>query len=674
MKIKVTALLCLALLLIATLVGCGGKTSNGDGASGDIISTESVKIENISDYVLIKSADSSDRIKNAAKNLLSAIREATSARLVDAVDTRKEVQYEIIVGNTSRQGLDVDTSALTRAQFIIKLVGDNIVITGGSDSAVEKGVNYFIENYISAENGISVPAGKGILKTDTNVYTKIEVDGKSIANYVISGNLYDVDKKNQPKGSTSVMESERLADFASKLENATYSSYSIIESENLPEHNGNYIMLDDTNPDFSSYEIKVEDGNIILYANYYSLDDCINSFFADFLGYDLAKGEIKGSTSVNITAGKQYTVEKSAIYSKDKLFEVLETVYNDDNMLIIGQQMNQGIAIGEVFDHEMKNLVEGCGVEPSLLGWDVVGTMIYPQNLKSLESARVKIAYQLAEYMRSGGIVTLSPHYPNPLDENPAPAASVKGELGHEDKWDELFEEGSEINERFMGYLEQLGDFLEILDKNGAPIIFRNLLECNGNWTWYGIGNTNEDGVEKKIDPQYIKNLWILIYDYLVKTRGLDNIIWEYAPNVEARGGGNSTGDVMDCYPGDEYVDIVAVDWYPSEIEQKNPAALLTSFEDLTKTGKIFVFGELSPGDNRTIGDNYTFTTEDYDALLMSFIDKGIKMAYTLVWSSWDTPEGRVKLALYEMGMGDRFYYNNDMYLDKSETYDLLYN
>ena len=100
----------------------------------------------------------------------------------------------------------------------------------------------------------------------------------------------------------------------------------------------------------------------------------------------------------------------------------------------------------------------------------------------------------------------------------------------------------------------------------------------------------------------------------------------------------------------------------------------MLTFEDLTKTGKIFVFGELSAGDNRTIGDNYTFTTEDYDALLMSFIDKGIKMAYSLTWSSWDTPEGRVKLTLYEMGMGDRFYYNNDMYLDKSETYELLYN
>lgn len=683
MKIKVIALLCITILFIASLVGCGDKP-DGNNDSGDIISTETVKIENISDYILVKSADSPDNVKTAVKTLLNAIRDATSARLVDAVDSRKESQYEIVVGNTSRQGIDVDTSNLNVAQFIIKKVGDKIVITGGSDVAIEKGIDYFIENYISAENGVSVPAGEGVRIQDANIFIKLEVNGKSLEDYVVTGNLYDVDKDkilagtfpvHDAESSVSVVESERLADFSSKLENATHIPFSVIEGEKISEYKGNYIMLDDTNPDFSSYEIKVEDGNIILYANYYSLDACVNSFFVDFLGFDLAKGEITGSNEVNITEGKSYSVEKSAIYSKEKLLEVLEKIYNDNNLLILGQHMNQEVAIGEVFDIEVANYKAVCGVEPALLGWDVVGTMVYPKNQKSLESARVKIAYQMTEYARSGGIITLSPHFPNPLDENPKPGNSIKGDLGHEDKWAELFTEGTDINKRFMGYLEQLGDFLEILDKNGAPIIFRNLFESNGNWTWYCIGNTNADGVEKKLDPKYIKDLYILIYDYLVKERGLDNLIWLYSPNVVKRGGGSYLGDVMDCYPGDEYVDIVGVDWYPNEADIENPDNLLTSFEDLTKTGKLFVFGELSAGtDIRTVGENYTFTTEDYDALLVSFLDKGVKMAYTLAWSSFDTSEGRVKLTMYEMGMGDRFYYNNDMYLDKSETYQLLYN
>ena len=672
MKIKVIALLCITMLLIAAFVGCGDKTDNGNNGSGDIISTETVKIENISDYTVVKSSDSSAEVKAAVKKMLDAIKDATSARLVDAVDSRKEAQYEIIIGNTKRQ-TDVDTSALNAAQFIIKKVGDKIVITGGSDMAVENGIKYFIENYISAENGVSVPGGEGVRIQASNLFAKLAITDKSLGEYVIAGNLYEIKAMYQTEGSTSVMESERVADFVAKLESASGISFITMTTEELADYEGNYILLDDTNSDFSSYEIKVENGNVILYANYYSLDNCINSFFTDFLGYDLEKGEIIGSKEINITQGKKYTVEKSAIYSKEKLYNLLETAYNNNDMLIVGQQMDQTVAIGEVFDWEIANYKAGCGVEPALLGWDVVGTMIYSQNQKSLESARVKIAYQLTEYMRSGGIVTLSPHYPNPLDENPEPGNSIKGELGHEDKWDELFTEGTDINTRFMGYLEQLGDFLEILDKNGAPIIFRNLLEMNGNWTWYGIGQTDETGVEKKIDAKYIKDLYILVYDYLVTERGLDNLIWLYAPNVTKRGGGSYTGDVMDCYPGDEYVDIIGVDWYPNAEEQMNPTKLLTSYEDLIKTGKLFVFGELSAGDNRTVGENYTFTTEDYDELLMNFLDQGVKMAYTLAWSSWDTSRGRVKLTMYEMGMGDRFYYNNDMYLDKSETYELLY-
>lgn len=675
MKIKVFALLCITLFVLSCFIGCGDSVGGGSsdiGGSEDVISSKVNKIENIADYVIVRSGDASDRVKNAIKDLESAVKNATDERIYTVVDTKKEAQYEIQVGHTSRKTFD--SSSLQITQFVIKQLGDKIVITGGSDTAIEKGVKYFIENYISAENGITVPAGEGVRTRDENAFSEVLINGNALKDYVITGILYDVDAKYVPADSTSVMEGTRLADFSAKIEKATYLTLPIIASEDLSEHTGNYIMLNDTNPDFTNYEIKVENGNIILYANYYSLDDCINSFFTDFFGYDLAEGKITGSNTVSITEGKKYDVEKTAIYDKAKLYEVLETAYNNDDMLIVGQHMNQTIPIGEVFDWDVNAFYEECGVMPGLLGWDVVGTMIYGQNMKSLESARVKIAYQLTEFMRNGGIVTLSPHYPNPLDEKPVSGVSIKGDLGHEDKWEELFTEGTDINTRFMGYLEQMGDFFEILQKNGAPVVFRNLLEMNGNWTWYCIGNSNADGVQKKLDPQYMKDLWILIYDYLVNERELNNLIWLYSPNVMQRGGGAYTGDVMDCYPGDEYVDMVGVDWYPGEAAQNNPDELVACYEDLVnKTGKIFVLGEFSAGDNRTVGDNYTFTTEDYDEVLERINDLGVKCAYTLAWSSWDTAEGRVKLTIYEMGMGDRFYYNNDTYLDQSETYELLY-
>ena len=494
----------------------------------------------------------------------------------------------------------------------------------------------------------------------------VKVNGKNISEYVISGYLYNGD------------DAQRLEDFATKIEKATGYKLPVIDNEKLSDHKGNYIFLDDTNTDFTNYQIKVEDGNITIFANYYTLNDCINAFFADILGYDLVNGKVTGANEVNVTAGKSYFVEKSAIYTKEKLMSVLEEIYNDDDRIIIGQHMNQVVPIGELFDKETKDFVEGCGVEAAMYGWDCVGPMIYPHNLRNINSGRVKLAYQMIEYMRDGGIITLSTHFPNPAEADPLPGTSIKHPMPNGDAdWQDLFTEGTDTNKRFWGYVEQLGDLLQIFKDNGAPIILRPFFEYNGTWTWYRMGYKDENGNSHRFPPEYLTKTWIMMYDYLVKERGLDNMIWLYSPNVLKRAKPEDywVCTVMYAYPGDEYVDIVGVDYYPSAAMQADPTELVYAYEDITgPTGKIFVYGELSAGDNRTVGDNYTFTAEDYGNLLKKFASLGVKSAYTLTWSSWDTPNGRVKLTVHEMGKGKEFYANNPGFLDKAATRKLLYN
>ncbi|MBR3966117.1 MAG: hypothetical protein IKJ91_03480 [Clostridia bacterium] len=498
-----------------------------------------------------------------------------------------------------------------------------------------------------------------------NNFLTVKVNGKNISEYVISGYLYNGD------------DAERLSQFASKIEEATSYKLPVIENEKLSEHNENYIFLDDTNTDFTNYKIKVENGNIILFANYYSLDDCIKAFFADILGYDLESGKITGSNEVNVTEGKSYTVPKSAIYSKEKLMSVLGELYNDDSRIIVGQHMNQTVPIGELFDKETKDFVEGCGVEAAMYGWDCVGPMIYPHNKRNINSGRVKLAYQMIEYIRDGGIITLSTHFPNPAEENPQPGNSIKHPFprGDED-WQDLLTEGTEINKRFWGYVTQLGDLLQIFKDNGAPIILRPFFEYNGAWTWYRMIYKDASGNSRRFPPEYLIKTWRMMYDYFVKERGIDNMIWLYSPNVMKRA---KPEDYWVCtvtyaYPGDEYVDIVGVDFYPGAAAQSDPTELVYAYEDITRpTGKIFVYGELSASDNRTVGDNYTFTAEDYGNMLKYFAEKGVKAAYTLAWSSFDTPNGRVKLTMHEMSRGKEFYANNPGFLDKAATKKLLY-
>lgn len=468
-------------------------------------------------------------------------------------------------------------------------------------------------------------------------------------------------------------DTERLSEFVSKIEKATGHALPVVDSEELSAYKGSYIFLDDTNSDFSSYEIKVEKGNIILYANYYSLDDCISAFLTDMLHYDANSDTMM----VNIAEGKRYTVRKSAVYTKEKLMSVLEEIYNDDSRLIIGQQMYQATPIGELFDRETNAFVEGCGVEAAMYGWDCVGSMIYPQNQRNIESGRVKLVYQMIEYMRDGGIITLSTHFPNPTEENPLPGNSIKNPMLNGDAdWQDLFTEGTDTYNRYWAYVEQLGDFLQIFKDNGAPVIFRPFFEYNGNWTWYRMIYKDEDGNSHRFPPEYMKELWISLYDYLVNERGIDNLIWVYSPNVTKRAEPEAywVCTVMYAYPGDEYVDIVGVDWYPGAEDQANPVELIYAYEDLTlPTGKIFAYGELSAGDNRTVGDNYTFTAKDYGDMLKKFAAKGIKSAYVLAWSSYDSDEGRHKIGLYDMGDGKEFFVNNPGFLDKEATKKLLY-
>ncbi|MBR3966128.1 MAG: acetylxylan esterase [Clostridia bacterium] len=494
-------------------------------------------------------------------------------------------------------------------------------------------------------------------------FTQIAIS--ELKDYVISGYLYNEN------------DVWRLSKFATNFEKATSYNLPVVANEELSEYEGHYIFLEDTNTDFTNYNIKVKNGNIILSANYYTLDACINSFFSEFLGYDIKNEKITEVKAFIPAVIKNYNVEKTEIYSRDKLMSVLEELYNDDSRIIIGQQMNQTVAIGEVFDKEVNAFIEGCGVEAALYGWDAVGTMIYPKNERNIESGRVKIAYQMIEYMRDGGIITLSTHFPNPTEENPTPGASIKHLFPNGDSdWQDLFTEGTDTYNRYWGYVKQLGDFIQIFKDNGAPIILRPFLEMNGSWCWYSMLYKDSDGVTKRYPAEYLKKLWIDMYEYFVDERGLDNIIWEYSPNVAKRA---NPGEYWICpvtyvYPGDEYCDIVAVDWYPNADAQANPVDLINAYEDLTAlSGKIFVYGELSAGDNRTVGENYTFTATDYGNMLKSFAEKGVKSAYTLAWSSWDTDEGRVKLTVYEMGNGKEFYAENPGFLDKAATRELLY-
>jgi len=75
-----------------------------------------------------------------------------------------------------------------------------------------------------------------------------------------------------------------------------------------------------------------------------------------------------------------------------------------------------------------------------------------------------------------------------------------------------------------------------------VPVLWRPLHESEGGWFWWGAKG-----------PEPFKQLWRLTYDRLTNHHGIDNLVWVLTSEDPA------------WYPGDDVVDVVGVDAYPSD-------------------------------------------------------------------------------------------------------------
>lgn len=103
-------------------------------------------------------------------------------------------------------------------------------------------------------------------------------------------------------------------------------------------------------------------------------------------------------------------------------------------------------------------------------------------------------------------------------------------------------------------YLQTFG---ESVKQYGHPVMLRFAHEFNGDWYPWVFDNGVVGGTVTKPER------WIQAYQYVhdkVVAAGGKNAIWLWSPNVGK--GGKNPNDVTSYYPGDQYVDWIAVDGY----------------------------------------------------------------------------------------------------------------
>ena len=166
----------------------------------------------------------------------------------------------------------------------------------------------------------------------------------------------------------------------------------------------------------------------------------------------------------------------------------------------------------------------------------------------------------------------------------------------------------------WLASMDALATQLQYLQANNVTVLYRPLHEMNGSWTPYYTTDTAS-----------FQALWQDLFTYLTQTKGLNNLIWVFAPN-------DATGSVPSCqpyYPGSAYVDIVGADVY-------NDTATMHEYDYFTTLGKPIFYTEFGNGSGSgggTYNGTYNFETQ----LIATIKSTYPQVVGFLAWSDWSS-------------------------------------
>ena len=158
---------------------------------------------------------------------------------------------------------------------------------------------------------------------------------------------------------------------------------------------------------------------------------------------------------------------------------------------------------------------------------------------------------------KSGRIVTVSWHWNAPTglvdamipgkDGKPVDARWYKGFYTNATTFDfskALDNPASPEHALLLRDIDAIAVELKKFSDADVPVLWRPLHEAEGGWFWWGTHG-----------PEPYKKLWRLLFDRLTNTHHLHNLIWVDCSGLDPA-----------WYPGDDVVDIVGIDKYPSDV------------------------------------------------------------------------------------------------------------
>lgn len=172
---------------------------------------------------------------------------------------------------------------------------------------------------------------------------------------------------------------------------------------------------------------------------------------------------------------------------------------------------------------------------------------------------------------------------------------------------------GTSANAQWLVMLDRVAGALATLRDAGVVVLWRPLHEMNlPNSAWWADE-----------PPASYVALWRQMHHYLSVDKGLDNLLWVYAPNGVAYD--NGTKPPADYYPGDDVVDVVGLDWYSDEPTKIGAGG----YDTLIVKGKPFGFTEFGPDIAKST------TAHDLPVLLDGLRVNAPRAAFFWAWQSY---------------------------------------
>lgn len=181
------------------------------------------------------------------------------------------------------------------------------------------------------------------------------------------------------------------------------------------------------------------------------------------------------------------------------------------------------------------------GKYPALNCFDFIHHVFSPSNWINYSNMSI-----VENWWKSNGLVAAMWHWNVPANSGTSGQyAFYYGSKSDQTLFDvsKISDENSDEYRLMIKDIDIISGYLNVLKSKDIPVIWRPLHEAAGGWFWWGAKGSTP-----------FKMLWKLMFDRMTNYHHLNNLIWVWT----------SEGNDPDWYPGDEYVDIVGRDLYPT--------------------------------------------------------------------------------------------------------------